>query len=347
MDTLVEGVIIMDEREQVLLANQAFGRYLDVPVDQLIGKRASAPELKSADTGGSAPELPWVAAMAKRTPVTDCMLELRAANQAIRTFAVNATPVLDARGGLRGALASFDDVTELRQQNGELQRTLTQLEESRQVVEKHNAELRYLASHDPLTGCLNRRAFFDSFGRAFEERQLRESEVLCCAMIDIDHFKGVNDRFGHATGDRVIGFVAETIRRLVAEVGFRRSIRRRGILRRLRFSLLLRGYRRARSRSCGRFAWPRRPVSGSKLKVTVSAGVTQLLSGDVNPSAVPARADGALYSAKAEGRDRVVLWTPELDTAAAERQLRAAQTDLAGPRAGPTRPRPGNRPLSH
>src|SRR5262245_65807169 len=154
----------MDEREQVLLANRAFGDYLDVPVEQLIGKRASALNWRSADTGGSAPELPWVAAMAKRDAVTDCMLELRAANQAIRTFAVNATPVLDPQGRLRGALASFGDVTELRQQNGELQRALTQLEESRQVVEKHNAELRYLATHDPLTGRRNRRAVFDAFG---------------------------------------------------------------------------------------------------------------------------------------------------------------------------------------
>ena len=71
---------------------------------------------------------------------------------------------------------------------------------------------------------------------------------------------------------------------------------------------------------------------GSKLRVTVSAGVTQLLGGDVNPSVLLARADGALYSAKAEGRDRVVLWTPELDTKAAEAQLRAAQTDVAGAR---------------
>ena len=330
MDTLVEGVIIMDEREQVLLANQAFGRYLDVPVDQLIGKRASALNWKSADTGGSAPELPWVAAMAKRTPVTDCMLELRAANQAIRTFAVNATPVLDARGGVRGALASFDDVTELRQQNGELQRTLTQLEESRQVVEKHNAELRYLASHDPLTGCLNRRAFFDAFGRAFESA-VAQKEVLCCAMIDIDHFKGVNDRFGHATGDRVIGFVAETVRRLVSEADL---VGRYGgeeycvvFVSRTCFeaTVVLDRIRAAVSHGApARF--------GSKLKVTVSAGVTQLLKGDVNPSALLARADGALYSAKAEGRDRVVLWTPELDTAAAERQLRAAQTDPSVPR---------------
>lgn len=330
MDTLVEGVIIMDEREQVLLANQAFGRYLDVPVEQLIGKRASALNWRSADTGGSAPALPWVVAMTARVPVTDCMLELRAANHAIRTFAVNATPVLDARGGLRGALASFDDVTELRQQNGELQRTLTQLEDSRQVVEKHNAELRYLASHDALTGCLNRRAFFDAFERAFEGAVERK-DVLCCAMIDIDHFKSVNDRFGHATGDRVIGFVAETIRRHVAESDF---VGRYGgeeycvaFLSRTPYeaAVVLERIREAVARGApARF--------GSKLKVTVSAGVTQLLSGDVNPSVLLARADGALYSAKAEGRDRVVLWTPELDTKAAEAQLRAAQTDVAGAR---------------
>jgi diguanylate cyclase (GGDEF)-like protein len=335
MDTLVEGVIIMDEREQLLLANRAFGSHLDVPVAQLIGKRASALNWRSADTGGSAPELPWVTAMAKRVPITDCMLELRTANQAVRTFAVNATPVLDPKGRLRGALASFDDVTELRQQNGELQRTLTQLEESRQVAEKHNAELRYLATHDPLTGCLNRRAFFDAFESALKASSAKK-EVLCCAMIDIDHFKQVNDQFGHSTGDRVIAFVAETIRRYAAESDF---VGRYGgeeycvvLVSRTAYeaAVVLERMRAAVARDAlVRF--------GSKLKLTVSGGVSQLVAADANPSTLIARADEALYSAKAEGRDRVVLWSPKLDTGTTITQRRAAMQ--------PSNPRPAPRDL--
>jgi len=328
MDTLVEGVIIMDEHEQLLLANRAFGRLLDVPVEQLIGKRASALNWRSADTGGSASELPWVAAMAKRDAVTDCMLELRAANQAIRTFAVNATPVLDPQGRLRGALASFGDVTELRQQNGELQRTLAELEEARQVVEKHNAELRYLAMHDPLTGCLNRRAFFDAFGHAIGAA-VAKNKTLCCAMIDVDHFKEVNDRFGHSTGDRVIAFVAETIRLNVSDSDF---VCRYGgeeycvvfVSRGIQEAVaILDRMRAAVSRGASaRF--------GSKLQLTVSAGVTELRAGDANTSALLARADGALYSAKAEGRDRVSRWKPGLDSEALVAQIRAAQIEITG-----------------
>src|SRR5258706_6533401 len=210
MDALAEGVIIMDEREQILLANRAFGRHLDVPVEQLIGKRASALNWRSAETGGSVPELPWVAAMAKLVPVTDGMLELRAADNAIRTFAVNATPVADPSGRLRGALGSFNDITELHQRNAELQRTLTQLEESRQVVEKHNAELHYLATRDPLTGCLNRRGLFEAFGRVFETARAKGGGV-CLARIDIEPFKEINDHFGHRPGGREIALVAGTL----------------------------------------------------------------------------------------------------------------------------------------
>jgi diguanylate cyclase (GGDEF)-like protein len=327
LDTLVEGVIIIDENEQVLLANRAFGGYLDVPVKQLVGKRASELNWRSAETGGSAAELPWIAAMAKRTPVTDHVLELRAADQKIRVFTVNATPILDPRGRLCGALASFGDITELRQQNADLQRTLVELEQSRQAIEKHNAELSYLATRDPLTGCLNRRSFFESFERAFEAARASK-EPLCCAMIDIDHFKQINDRFGHATGDRIIAFVAETIRLHLQNNDFvgryggeeyavvfpsRRIEEAAAIIERIRDAIT--------SGASPRFA--------SRLKLTVSSGVAHLSLHDLNYSMLLERADVSLYAAKARGRNRVVCWTPELKGAEAARQ-RTPKPDLSG-----------------
>jgi len=330
MDTLVEGVIIMDENEHVLLANRAFGDYLNVPVEQLIGKRASALNWRSAETGGSATGLPWVVAMAKRTRVTDYVVELRAADQTIRTFTVNATPVLDPKGRLCGALASFDDMTELRQQNSDLQRTLGELEESRQAIEKHNAELTYLATRDPLTGCLNRRAFFESFDRAFAAARAT-SESLCCAMIDIDHFKQINDRFGHGTGDRIIAFVAETIRLHVRTDDF---VGRYGgeeysvvfvsrgvddaaaIVERIRHAIA--------SGVSARFT--------NSLKLTVSSGVAQMSGDDLSASMLLERADFSLYAAKDAGRNRVVRWTPELkaDVTVMTARQRRPSTDATG-----------------
>ncbi len=328
MDTLVEGVIIMDEHEQVLLANRAFGRHLEVPTHQLVGKRASEFNWRSAETGGSVPTLPWVKAMATGAAVTDCMLELRAANDAVRTFAVNATPVLDPNGRLRGALASFDDITQMRQQNAELQRTLTQLEESREAIEKHNAELRYLATRDPLTGCMNRRAFFESFGRVFEDAVAKKA-ALCCAMIDIDLFKQVNDQFGHGTGDRVIAFVAEAIRLHVTDEDL---VCRYGgeeycvvlVSRSLdEAAALFDRIRKAVSRGAAqRFT--------SRLRLSISCGVTQLSPEDSNPSVLLGRSDAALYAAKADGRDRVVTLISETTPETARRRRLTDVPDPAG-----------------
>ena len=339
MDTLVEGVIIIDENEQVLLANRAFGGYLDVPVKQLVGKRASELNWRSAETGGSAAELPWVAAMAKRTPVTNHVLELRAADQTIRTFTVNATPVLDPKGRLCGALASFDDITELRQQNADLQRTLVELEQSRQAIEKHNAELSYLATRDPLTGCLNRRSFFESFERAFEAARAN-NEPLCCAMIDIDHFKQINDRFGHAAGDRIIAFVAETIRLHMQSQDF---VGRYGGE---EYALVFpaRGIEEATAiveRVREAITSGAAPRFTSRLKLTASGGVALLSAHDQSSSMLLERADESLYAAKARGRNRVVCWTPELkaDIARAAAQQRPPKADLTGTWKGMARDR--------
>lgn len=79
-------------------------------------------------------------------------------------------------------------------------------------LEREKAALQTLAFTDPLTGLCNRR----QLGSAFESeaaRALRTGEPLAMLMLDLDHFKRVNDTFGHAFGDRALGFVADTIRR--------------------------------------------------------------------------------------------------------------------------------------
>ena len=94
--------------------------------------------------------------------------------------------------------------------NSALMRTVVNLESAQTEILRQNGELERLASRDPLTGCLNRRAFYELFEKAFAESREHGSE-LCCVMVDIDNFKRVNDRYGHAVGDQAIQAVANCL----------------------------------------------------------------------------------------------------------------------------------------
>lgn len=164
---------------------------------------------------------------------------------------------------------------------------------------------------DPLTGLANRR-FFERRLREEIERWGRRSGPLVCMLVDVDHFKGINDRHGHQTGDLALQRVA----RLLGE-----GLRGSDVLARYggeEFVLLLpettepQGLaiaERLRERIAGDdLAAP----SGERLRVTVSAGLVCLdLSHPLPPGCEPAawlveQADAALYRAKLGGRNRVV-----------------------------------------
>ncbi|MPS26671.1 diguanylate cyclase [Pigmentiphaga sp.] len=163
--------------------------------------------------------------------------------------------------------------------------------------------LERLANLDELTGILARRAFLAQ-AEAAARTASRSGRPLVLAIIDIDHFKNINDTYGHAAGDRVLahftGVVAGNLR---AGDGF-------GRLGGEEFAVLcpdtsLPAAVKMLDRLRARVAQAESALPGRKLKVTFSAGVDQYRSGEPLTSLM-ARADAALYSAKAMGRDRVV-----------------------------------------
>lgn len=77
-------------------------------------------------------------------------------------------------------------------------------------------KLKYFAFHDPLTGCLNRRAFETALRREFS-RAKRHSRDLSLVFMDVDKFKLINDRYGHGAGDKALAYVAETIQSLIRD----------------------------------------------------------------------------------------------------------------------------------
>ncbi len=195
---------------------------------------------------------------------------------------------------------------QLTEINGALMRTVVNLEAAQTEVLRQNGELERLASRDPLTGCLNRRAFYALFEKAFVESR-EQGRDLCCLMVDIDEFKGVNDQFGHAVGDQAIQAVVSCLSaglRLTDTVGryggeeFCLMFPHTTLAEATELAERLRMY-------VGREASNRMRIS-TRLTLTVSIGVSALTCGARTPLELIDQADKALYAAKEGGRNCVM-----------------------------------------
>jgi diguanylate cyclase (GGDEF)-like protein len=177
------------------------------------------------------------------------------------------------------------------------------LQENRRKLADSLAQVQQLASHDELTRTLNRRALM---ARLEEQRSRAERfhEAFCVALLDLDHFKSVNDTHGHAAGDAVLRAFAA-----LAQAGLRDSdvFGRYGgeefmlILGATPLSAVQPPLERIRAELAGR-EWS---AVATGLRVTVSIGVTAYRRGETLEQ-VLSRADDALYEAKRLGRDRIV-----------------------------------------
>ncbi|WP_313805306.1 GGDEF domain-containing protein [Sphingobium sp.] len=170
------------------------------------------------------------------------------------------------------------------------------------------ARYRREALHDPLSGLLNRRGFDEAIAQHARRKGVEGSLIVC----DIDHFKAINDQFGHAFGDRVIVALAEL---------FASSIPASAIIARFggeEFVLFLPGTHAARAGAIANDI--REAVSqavGARLGLTRTLGLTRPLTASFGLSTVQrdegsihqaiARADEALYEAKMRGRNRVCV----------------------------------------
>lgn len=170
-------------------------------------------------------------------------------------------------------------------------------------IEAHSGIWRKLATTDALTGALNRRAF-DAQAASWQTVAASAGGSLALVLVDIDHFKQVNDKFGHAAGDAVL---KEFTRRIL------QSSKRRDSLYRIggeEFALVLPCTSLS---AAGIFAETLRrsfeSVSFDGVgRVTASFGVAELIPGE-QLAELMARADHALYAAKRSGRDRVEIAT--------------------------------------
>lgn len=166
-------------------------------------------------------------------------------------------------------------------------------------------ELTRLVTTDSHTGLANRGHFLDRLGLALA-RYCRHNTPMVLLMLDLDHFKRINDAFGHAAGDLVLLHFAQLLRRCLRQIDLP------GRLGGEEFAILLPdtevgGACEFAERFRRELAEHPSRLNGQALAVTVSIGVTPFLVNDQHIDLVLARADRALYRAKHLSRNRVEL----------------------------------------
>lgn len=184
-----------------------------------------------------------------------------------------------------------------------LQRALT---DTNRQLELQRAELETLATRDPLTGVFNRREFVHQAQQALAQAQ-RHGHELAVLMVDLDHFKSVNDRFGHPAGDEVL----RQVTRLMSQ-----SVRQTDCLARLggeEFALLLPCTPASNALHLAdklRQKLADTPIEPLGEPITASLGLSCLTAGQhLTLDTLLQRADQALYRAKDLGRNRTEVWT--------------------------------------
>jgi len=124
LDTLVEGVVLLDKDERIVLANSAFARNVGHPEASLLGQKAACLNWRSTATDQTPDVLPWTAALRDGQAQTAVPLEFTGRSDDIRKLMVNAAVICDEHNDKRGAIATFDDITKFEEQSMQLQEML-------------------------------------------------------------------------------------------------------------------------------------------------------------------------------------------------------------------------------
>ncbi len=223
---------------------------------------------------------------------------------------VTVTPMERQPGALLGSLVQVRDITETALHHRENESMRLALEAESRVNEKLRVELSEQVMRDPATGLRNRR-FVSANVPAMMLRASAEGAPLSILMVDIDHFKQINDDYGHSVGDRVIAAVASALSEGApadAEVvrfgGEEFLVVLPGVNARDAFDTA-----ESLRAACAALAVPTRD---GRVTLRVSAGVATATGAHEGADHLIDDADRALYAAKQAGRDRTEMWRSDI-----------------------------------
>ena|GEM_PF-2511177 len=220
LEALQDGVVFLDENLKFVIVNRKAAELVGTAPENLLGARLEGSPWALYDVDGremAFERRPIVRAL-KGEVVTGEEYQIRHSDGELRWIRFNCAPLYrEGRTSPYAAVSSFLDISLEREQRGSLRQNLLQIQELNSQLERraleleaHDAELEEknqvlneLAGTDSLTGLRNRRRGFDYLAARVSEYE-RYGRPLTIAMVDIDHFKVLNDTYGHLEGDRVL-----------------------------------------------------------------------------------------------------------------------------------------------
>lgn len=321
LDTLSEGLMILDTQGVIMFSNQSLADRLGVKPQKLVGSNSSS--LRWLDGTVESNDdvlplsdelLPWNRSLLGESIEQGALVALEVSPNKVFKFAVNTSVIQTGKNSIRGVLVTLSDISEIEKQRNDLQQALSRLEVTQREISKKNEELFKLATRDSLTDVLNRRAFFEAFDSLFEDAKSAEAK-LGCVMVDIDKFKSVNDNHGHGVGDLVIQYLASVLVHhsresdVVARFGgeeFCMILPDTSIVETAKIAEAMRLHIEQGIDASYR----------DKLSITSSFGVSALPSDVENSQQLLDYADRALYYSKENGRNQVAIYDQEKITPA-------------------------------
>jgi diguanylate cyclase (GGDEF)-like protein len=311
---LSEAVVMLDGQGRIVLLNEAFKGLVGQRSVQIGRRLEEHPWLREGAEMKEGSDYPWTMALRMGTACTRLPMNLRLGEE-LRVTLVSCSPILQKKK-LVGCLVGISDQTHIERSNENLRLTTSQLQSANAEINQKNAELTRLATRDPMTDCLNRRAFFEKAGAQKDECNL-VGQPVAVVMCDIDHFKSFNDRYGHSIGDEVIKAVAGI---------YNRSARANDLVCRYggeEFCLLLPGSDEVQAlqfadllRKCIQDTAGDGIDYEPRLTVTSSFGVAVTRSPRLALEQLIDQADQALYESKRNGRNRCTVFEETAGTPA-------------------------------
>ncbi len=280
-------IYLKDGEGRLLFYNRTLAQRFSVSESDWLGKTSR--DLWDEDTANKILREDRLALESGRAQ--EAFLDLKEPDGRTSYWKTTKAPCQDSNGALVLACCSVDMTEQVIRER--------HLREVTEELEEANRKLSSLALTDALTGLWNRRAFDSQLETAVMGAQ-RSKEPLALMMLDVDHFKNINDRFGHSCGDDVLRSVASILNRAkrADDVACRFGGEE--------FTILMPGSSGEGAMALGErireamhaFAWEKTPV-------TISMGIALFSPADSSDDLVD-KADAALYLAKNSGRDRYV-----------------------------------------
>lgn len=294
IESMSDGILVLDEHNRMVDINPAMGDFLGHKPASLLGR----PALEVLDA--------WMENIDAVLNGQETRVALRIPTSLPRYVDLRVIPLYDRHQHLSGRLMVFHDITDHKNVERKLRYANQRLQSQLIEIGTLQSKLRSQAIHDPLTDLFNRRYLDETLERELA-RASREGYPLCVIMMDIDHFKRMNDTHGHEAGDLILKALGKTL--------FTRN--RRGDFA-CRFGgeefvvvmpnmAIETAYKRAEHLRVALNSISV-PFGSSNLTITISMGIACYPANGLDRESLLRAADRAMYAAKRAGRDYIITY---------------------------------------